>query len=91
MWRVEWGKKQAKEIRKLGVKAYVQIIEDIDKVALLQDPRSVGKPLKGRSEWRFRSGDYRILCFLDYSNKVITVSEVGHRKDIYEDLVASVP
>lgn len=50
------------------------------------DPRTHGKALvanhKGR--WRYRVGDYRILALIEDEKVIITIIDVGHRKDIYE-------
>ena len=50
------------------------------------DPRPLGKALTGspRGRYRFRIGDYRLLCTLDYENKIINVYLIGHRRDIYD-------
>ncbi|WP_242325310.1 type II toxin-antitoxin system RelE family toxin [Faecalibaculum rodentium] len=51
----------------------------------LDNPRSIGKPLKGdkKGYWRYRVGNYRIIAkILDDRLEVLTVT-VGHRKEIY--------
>jgi mRNA interferase RelE/StbE len=54
-------------------------------VAPLDDPRSVGHALTGprRGYWRYRVGDYRIICSIEHERIVIVVVEIGHRSDIY--------
>lgn len=50
------------------------------------DPRLFGKPIKGNFKgfWRYRVGDYRLICNIkDYVLTIYIVS-VGHRKDIYK-------
>jgi mRNA interferase RelE/StbE len=44
-----------------------------------------GKALQGNrdDQWRYRVGDYRILAKIDDDVVIITVVEVGHRKEIY--------
>ncbi|GAB5040991.1 type II toxin-antitoxin system RelE family toxin [Bartonella henselae] len=48
--------------------------------------RVIGKPLKGQFSglWRYRVGDYRILCELYDKELVVLVLAVGHRKNIYK-------
>ena len=46
-------------------------------------PRSSGKPLVNRDEWRYRVGDYRILCSIDDRVVTVLVVDVGHRREIY--------
>ncbi len=64
-WRIEVTEKAAKQIKKLG-SADAKRIRDYlrDRIALLDHPRQLGKPLQGSelgSYWRYRVGDYRIL------------------------------
>lgn len=49
------------------------------------DPRAPGKALTGRFSglWRYRVGDYRIICKIEDDRLVVLVVEVGHRRDIY--------
>nr|CBI77786.1 conserved hypothetical protein [Bartonella rochalimae ATCC BAA-1498] len=48
--------------------------------------RAIGKPLRGQLSglWRYRVGDYRILCDLYDKELVVLVLAVGHRKNIYK-------
>ena len=50
------------------------------------DPRSQGKALVAnhKGKWRYRVGDYRILALIEDEEIIITVIDVGHRKDLYE-------
>jgi mRNA interferase RelE/StbE len=55
-------------------------------VAELDDARSRGKGLSGRLSglWRYRVGDYRMICDIHDNEITIYVVEVGHRKDVYD-------
>ena len=57
-----------------------------ERILTLDDPRTLGKPLKG-SEWgdcwRYRCGDYRIIVDILDREMVIHVMRVGDRKDVY--------
>nr|WP_236829077.1 type II toxin-antitoxin system RelE/ParE family toxin [Bartonella sp. 11B] len=55
-------------------------------VTSLEDVRAIGKPLRGQLSglWRYRVGDYRILCDLYDKELVVLVLAVGHRKNIYK-------
>jgi len=52
----------------------------------LDDPRQLGKPLTGNLStlWRYRVGDYRLICELKENELIVLVVRVGHRKGIYE-------
>jgi mRNA interferase RelE/StbE len=56
-----------------------------ERVATKDDPRALGKALKGPlgDLWRYRVGDYRVIC--DIQDKVLTVLvlRVGNRRDVY--------
>ena len=45
------------------------------------------KPLHGSAagDIRFRIGDYRVIAAIDENKKMITITAVGHRKDVYAD------
>jgi mRNA interferase RelE/StbE len=56
-----------------------------ERVAKLNDPRQIGERLQGTlSEfWRYRVGDYRIICSLEADRLVVLVLRIGHRREIY--------
>ena len=57
-----------------------------ERLARLDNPRSIGKALKGSklgNFWRYRVGDYRIICDLQDQRMVILVVEIGNRREIY--------
>ena len=49
------------------------------------DPRQWGKALQGekRGLWRYRVGDYRLICDIHDERITILILELGHRKDVY--------
>ena len=49
------------------------------------DPRALGKALVGEMQglWRYRVGDYRLICRIEDRAVTILVLEVGHRREIY--------
>jgi mRNA interferase RelE/StbE len=56
------------------------------RLATLDDPRSTGKALTGPqlgAYWRYRVGDYRIICDIQDDVLCILVIEVGNRRDVY--------
>ena len=58
------------------------ITEAIERLADTPRPAKAEK-LAGRPEWRIRVGDYRILYLIDDRNKRITITAIGHRRDVY--------
>lgn len=64
-----------------------RIVDFMDlRIATLDDPRLSGKPLKGElgEFWRYRVGDYRILCEIRDDELVILATTIGHRKEVYD-------
>ena len=86
-YRVEYTRTAVKQLKKLDRKIAAFIISFIEeKLIDCVNPRLYGKSLQGnlRDIWRYRVGDYRILARIDDDIVLITVVEVGHRKDIYD-------
>ncbi|MBA3925445.1 type II toxin-antitoxin system RelE family toxin [Listeria rustica] len=50
------------------------------------NPRVSGKPLLGNhaGQWRYRIGDYRVICKIDGNELIVLALEVGHRKQVYK-------
>ncbi len=50
------------------------------------DPRAHGKSLRAdrKGEWRYRIGDYRMLCLIEDDRLVILALSVGHRREVYD-------
>jgi len=75
-----------KELKKLGRQAQRDIVAYLDeRVAGDADPRRFGKGLRADlvGLWRYRVGDYRILCQIKDEQLLVLVVAVGHRKDVY--------
>jgi mRNA interferase RelE/StbE len=87
-WDYRISDRALKQFRKLDKQAAARIFDYLDqRIAGTEDPRQWGKQLKGELNniWRYRSGDYRIVCQLKDRIFVVLVLEVGHRKEIYRE------
>jgi mRNA interferase RelE/StbE len=85
-WAYRFDERALKELRKLGHQAQRDILAYLDaRVAGRADPRRVGKALKAdlAGLWRYRVGDYRVLCQIKDNELLVLVIAVGHRKDVY--------
>jgi mRNA interferase RelE/StbE len=62
----------------------VRILEKLTWYEMTLEPLDFAKRLKGGKfgEYRFRVGEYRLLCDVQKNNDIIVLA-VGHRKDIY--------
>lgn len=76
------AKKQLKQLDKVIQKRMVKFLSELTKI---DDPRSKGKRLVGNllGFWRYRVGDYRLICRIHDEEIEILVVEIGHRKKIY--------
>ena len=85
-WRFEFEPRAFAELAKLDRVAQKRIVRFLEeRVAGLPNPRELGKALTGEKAgfWRYRVGDYRIVCFLDDERRTVKVMRTSHRKDVY--------
>jgi mRNA interferase RelE/StbE len=86
-WRVEFADSAAKQLRKLDPQIAKRILTFLrDRVAVLEDPRSIGEALRGKefgSFWKYRVGDWRIIADLDDRVMLITLVRLGNRRAVY--------
>lgn len=87
-WKIEIAPAAERELDRLDPQIARRILKFLqNKVAFLEDPRSIGKPLKGPifgEFWRYRVGDHRIIARIEDNVLLILVLRVGHRKNIYK-------
>ena len=66
----------------------IQCFKRIDRkiLALADNPRPTGcKKLKGfKDQWRSRVGDWRVLYIIDDAAKLVTITRIAHRREVYE-------
>lgn len=86
-WAIEYDASARKDISRLDHQMARRIVSFMrERVAQLEDPRSIGHALKGSelgSFWRYRVGDDRILCDIQDERIVVLVLGVGHRREVY--------
>jgi len=85
-WRIEITRTAEKQITKLDRTAQETILTFLtERLKSAPDPRQWGKALQGEKHglWRYRVGDYRLICDIQDKRITILVLELGHRKDVY--------
>ena len=86
-WTVSYTETARKQLKKLDRQIARRLIDFMDeRVASQADPRSTGQALTGPvlgSFWRYRVGDYRIICDIHDAVLCVLVIEIGNRKDVY--------
>ena len=86
VWTIEYLTSVKKELRKLDRQVARRIVDFMDnRIASLKNPRNIGLALSGQYEglWRYRVGDYRILCDIRDDKLIVLVVAIGHRSEIY--------
>ena len=73
-----------KELENLSDRLIARLLPKIE--GLAANPRPSGcKKLRGYKDlWRIRIGDYRIVYIVDDDHKMLSVTRIAHRKDVYE-------
>jgi mRNA interferase RelE/StbE len=86
-WTIEFDQAAKKELAKLDRSIARRILKFLsERVAPLDNPRSIGEALKGSALgefWKYRVGDYRIICRIVDARISIIVIRVGNRGDVY--------
>jgi mRNA interferase RelE/StbE len=84
---VELSESADRELGKLDVQQAKRILKFLhQRIAKLDDPRSLGEALHGSrlgEFWKYRVGDYQLICKIDDDRLVVLVLRVGHRKEVY--------
>jgi mRNA interferase RelE/StbE len=84
-WSINFNKKSEKELSKLDKQTQQKIVKFLYGLENNDNPRKSGRALKGDLGlfWRYRVGDYRIICQIEDETIMILVLSVGHRKEVY--------
>lgn len=90
-YKIETTPKFDKEFKKLDNYTKRMIKAWIDKnLVNCDNPRQHGKGLTANrsGQWRYRIGDYRLICIIEDDKLIITALNIGHRRDIYYKVFA---
>ncbi len=86
-WKVELDPAAERELDKIDPKTARRILAFLHgRVAILDDPRSIGDALKGSKLgdfWKYRVGDYRIIARIEDCALRILVVKIGNRREVY--------
>lgn len=87
MWKVEIDARAARELRSLDRQHQTRIVRFLrERVATAEDPRRLGRALKGQSVglWRYRVGSFRLICSIEDERLVVLVIRIGDRREVYD-------
>ncbi|MGH9609807.1 MAG: type II toxin-antitoxin system RelE family toxin [Bryobacteraceae bacterium] len=86
-WSVEFAESADRDLAKLDPQHRKRILKFLrERVATSDDPRSIGEALHGSrlgEFWKYRVGDYRLICKIEDSRVTVLVLRVSHRKEAY--------
>jgi len=87
-WTIEYDTKAKAQLKRLDKATTKRLMDFLEKrVALRDDPRSIGAPLSGVTFgdfWKYRVGDYRIVVDIQDKKLTVLVLYAGHRREIYK-------
>lgn len=86
-WQIEFDPDALKELKRLDRPVQIRLVAFLrDRLAPLDDPRSLGEALSGArlgSYWKYRVGDWRIVCDIQDQHVVVRVLRLGNRREVY--------
>jgi len=86
-WQIEFDPGALKDLRKIDKPIQVRLLGFLrSRLSTLNDPRSIGEALSGQrmgSYWKYRVGDWRIICDIQDQRIVVRVLRIGNRREIY--------
>jgi mRNA interferase RelE/StbE len=86
-WTINFTEVALKQLKKLDKQTTKRIIDYLEKrISTAEEPKQQGKAFAHNKSglWRYRVGDYRVICQINDETITILVLEIGHRKDIYD-------
>jgi mRNA interferase RelE/StbE len=85
--RIELSAQVDRDLGKLDPQQSKRILEFLrERLAPLDNPRSIGQALRGSKLgefWKYRVGNYKLICKIEDKRLLILVLRVGHRREVY--------
>ncbi len=85
-WRIEFSATARRQLRKMGCQEAADIVRYLrERIATDEDPRRFGDPLRKELAglWKYRVGDWRVICDIQDGRVTVLVLRVGHRSQVY--------
>jgi mRNA interferase RelE/StbE len=86
-WTIEYTDTARKQLRKLDKQIARRILDFMDeRISGERNPRDTGKALTGNllgAFWRYRIGDFRIICDIQDAKLRVLVVQIGNRREVY--------
>lgn len=86
MYKLQFTDSADKIFQKIDFTARKRISDYLDREALLKNPKSFGSAMlyDYKGSWRYRVGDYRIICRIEENRLLVLVIDIGHRSSVYK-------
>ena len=86
-WSIELGPRAQRQLKQLDPQVARRLSRFLfERIAPLDDPRSIGEALKGSELgdlWKYRVGDYRIIASIEDKLVRILIVRIGNRREVY--------
>lgn len=86
-WKIDFTPEAQRNLDRLDRQVARRVIKFIvERIAELEDPRSLGEALHGpdlRKYWKYRVGDYRVIAKIEDERVSIVVIRIGNRREVY--------
>ena len=85
-WTVKFNDIAEKQLKKLDKPIQRKLLDYLDeRIENCKNPRHFGEPLKANKSglWRYRVGDYRIICEILDGELIVIALAIGHRREVY--------
>ena len=86
-WRNEFDPDALQDLRKLDKPIQIRLLAFLrQRVSSLSNPRDIGEALSGQklgSYWKYRVGDWRIICDIQDQRIIVRVLRIGNRREVY--------
>jgi len=86
-WDIEFDPDAVKDLKKLDKQVQVRILGFLrSRLGAMENPRELGEALAGSqlgNYWKYRVGDWRLICDIQDRRIVVRVLRVGNRREVY--------
>ena len=87
VWPIEFDPDALKDLRKIDKPIQILLVGFLrTRVSTLANPRDIGEALSGQrlgSYWKYRVGDWRIICDIQDQKILVRVLRIGNRREVY--------
>ena len=86
-WQIEFDPDALQDLRKIDKPIQIRLVGFLrTRVSSLTNPRDIGEALSGQrlgNYWKYRVGDWRIICDIQDQKILVRVLRIGHRHEVY--------